>query len=143
MNPTTRPDEGFSITLPVRAAREAQVVTTLAEVDLRAGSSERDFGQGHGLFDQEFYPFTRAFDLLLLALVEEILPDFQPCFSFFWEDADKRQWLELSRQFQEAARQIQFVVPAMAQRQTHALAASPVSTETTEQTDTTRRGGVR
>jgi hypothetical protein len=118
MNDRTASIQAFQITIPVRSAREAQVVTALAELFLREGSPDRDEDQLLPDIQEEHpYLVAHALGYIILVLQEFVIPDFEKRFSAYWEEPAAELWLRLAHDARRAADNIETVVAFMRQQE--------------------------
>lgn len=120
--------QGFSLVIPVCTAREAQLLTALAELLLCYGSVDR-FGGKHPTPDiEESYLLTRALELLALGLTEHVLPEFQQRYWNFWRECDAEHWLTVAGQWSTVADLICIEVQSIRERFRRTSTGSLVST---------------
>jgi hypothetical protein len=106
--------QSFQITIPVCSAREALVVTTLAELFLREGSPDR--ATVEHIRDDDPHLTAKALEYLMLVVNENIIPDFQQRFTIYWDEAAAEAWLSLAGVFGWSSEHLKEAVVAMQQR---------------------------
>ncbi len=106
--------QSFQITIPVYSAREALVVTTLAELFLREGSPDR--ATVDHIRDDDPQLTAMALAYLMLVVNENIIPDFQQRFTIYWDEAAAEAWLSLAGVFGWSSEHLKEAVAAVQQR---------------------------